>query len=146
MSYEYLVMTKEELIEAFGEPIDTSVDPKQLLAEGYGVYDEDGKDTTNVNYGADMSDENNPNYGNRGHLVHTEETKKHLSKVITGSHPDQSYRTPEHNKAHSVFMTGEGNSNWKGGITKGPNYERDKMRRWRAKQAELYGPDWRKTA
>ena len=132
MSFDYLVMTKEELVELFGEPIDTTpVSVKQLLAEGWPV-DENGKDMTNTNY------------GNRG-FHHSEETKQHLSRVITGSHPDQSYRTPEISAAQSKMMTAKGNPNWKGGVTKDPNYERDKMRRWRAKQVELYGPDWRKT-
>ena len=114
MSFEYLVMTKEELVELFGEPIDdTPVDPKQLLLEGwYNIYDENGKDTTNVNYGRDMSDEKNPNYGNRGHCVHTEEWCK----------------------THSEFMTGETNPNWKGGLTKDPDYKARIMREYRARK------------
>ena len=48
------VMTKEEVEEIFGEPIDvTPVDETQLLAEGWmeGVYDENGKNMLHPQYG-----------------------------------------------------------------------------------------------
>ena len=52
-----MVMSKEELIEQFGDPIDlTPVDNEQLLAEGWPV-DEDGKDITNAMYGRSHSEE-----------------------------------------------------------------------------------------
>tara|TARA_Y100000592_G_C5471703_1_gene319841 strand:- start:2781 stop:3212 length:432 start_codon:yes stop_codon:yes gene_type:complete len=127
MSFEYLVMTKEELVELFGEPIDdTPVDPKQLMAEGWGVYDEDGKDTTNVNYGRDMSGENNPMWGkhhtNRDLSYLTPEFRKNLSESISqaakkrrpgtfrGQFPDE--MTPEEYR----------------------EYKKLAMRRWREKQ------------
>jgi|TARA_Y100000296_G_scaffold41991_1_gene48397 poly-gamma-glutamate capsule biosynthesis protein CapA/YwtB (metallophosphatase superfamily) len=75
MSFDYLVMTHEEFLELFGEPIDTTPVPtKQLLAEGWPV-DENGKDMTNGMYGKKHSQ--------RTLSLLSEQKKGHKQKEIT---------------------------------------------------------------
>jgi len=80
MSYEYLVTTKEELIEVFGEPIDvTPLSRDVLIAEGYDrPFDEEGKLMSHWNYGGYNLDHSNKSnsQSNLYRLYNTEQGKQ----------------------------------------------------------------------
>ena len=146
MSYKYLdkSFSTKSMCDALGVPWDNeyiTLDSQELLEESSGVYDEDGKDTMNINYGrgAEMSGENNPRWGTAGMYSHTEETKEHLRKVNTGKKYPNRNDSDELRQQRSERLTAY-NTNRRSELretyTDDKEYRKMYMRAYRARQKE----------
>tara|TARA_Y100000593_G_scaffold60134_1_gene111526 strand:- start:131 stop:523 length:393 start_codon:yes stop_codon:yes gene_type:complete len=125
------------------DPKDIGKEPRptieQLLLESSGVYDDNGKDMTNYQYGRgpEKQGEDNPNW--KGGISYDRHSYYHNRKVLLSPEEREQRRNTEglslgtDARGDNGDISGENNPNWKGGVCKDmKKYRREYYQRRKA--------------